>query len=73
MPSEAKGPNRERKISLAAAYTPLGPDAHYDRKEYGKEVENASKNGFDYFITAFNMDTEPWEVNESSLAKTGES
>lgn len=64
--AEAKRHNRHSQITFAYAHTPLGPTEHYDRKEYGKHVEEASKNGFEYFITAFSMDGPPWESKASS-------
>lgn len=70
---EIRRRNREDKISFATAYTPLGPDQHYDRREYGREVERAANSGFDYFITAFSMDLPPWELGSSSLTKVTDS
>ncbi len=64
--AEARRHNRQSRITFAYAYTPLGPTDHYDRKDYGKHVEEASKNGFEYFITAFSMDGPPWESEASS-------
>ena len=43
---QAKRNGKERKISLAAAYTPLGSDERYERKGYRREVEEAAKSGF---------------------------
>jgi len=63
---EAKNRNRENRVKFAFVYTPLGPTDHYDREMYGRKVEEASKNGFEYFITAFSMDGPPWEVEASS-------
>lgn len=64
--TEAKRYNRQNQIRFAYAYTPLGPSQHYSREHYGKHVEEAAKNGYDYFITAFNMDAAPWEVEAST-------
>jgi len=64
---EAERHGREGEVSFAAAYTPLGPGQGYDREQYRREVEKANTAGFSYFITAWNQDTAPWEVNASSL------
>ncbi len=64
--AEARRNNRQSGITFAYANTPLGPTDHYDRKDYGKRVEEASKNGFEYFITAFSMNGAPWESEASS-------
>ncbi len=69
--SEAK--RNERSLAFADAYTPLGPDQAYNRRDYGKKVEEASRNGLEYFITAFSMDVPPWEITDSSLHETTES
>ncbi len=66
---EAKRSGRRDKVEFAYAYTPLGPNQQYDREEYGKKVEEAADNGFDYFITAFNMDAAPWELDPPSIPK----
>ena len=62
----AKASNRQGRISFAYAHTPLGPTDHYDRSEYGKHVEEASRNGFEYFITAFSLTASPWDSQASS-------
>ncbi len=64
--AEARRNKRQSRITFAYAHTPLGPTGHYDRKDYGKHVEEASKNGFEYFITAFSTDGPPWESEASS-------
>ena len=64
---EANRHGREDKVSFAAAYTPLGPGQSYDREQYRREVKKAHKAGFSYFITAWNQDAAPWEVDASSL------
>ncbi len=69
--SEAK--RNGRSLAFADAYTPLGPDQAYNRRDYGKKVEEASRNGFEYFITAFSMEVAPWEITDSSLQETTES
>ena len=68
--AEARSHRRETKVSFAEAYTPLGPDQTYSREQYRGEVEQAVKKGFDYFVTAFNLDVAPWEIRESNLQKT---
>ena len=62
----AKSRNRQERISFAYAYTPLGPADHYDRAEYGKQVEEAQRDGFEYFITAFSLTAPPWDSEASS-------
>jgi len=70
---EADKCHRKDRIEFAYAYTPLGPDEHYDREEYGRKVREAAENGFDYFITAFNMDLAPWEASPQSMQSASES
>ncbi len=60
--------NRQENISFAYAHTPLGPTDHYDQLDYGNHVEEASRNGFEYFITAWPLARPPWE-NEASAPK----
>jgi len=62
----AKRHNRQEMISFAYAHTPLGPTDHYDRVDYGEHVEEASQNGFEYFITAFSLAAPPWSSEASS-------
>ncbi len=62
----ARRNTRQERISFAYAHTPLGPTDHYDRIEYGKHVEEASQNGFEYFITAFSLTAPPWDSEASS-------
>ena len=64
--AEAKRNNRQNHVRFAYAYTPLGPSQRYSREDYGKQVEMAAKSGYDYFITAFNMDAAPWEPEAST-------
>ncbi len=64
--AEARRHTRQSRITFAYACTPLGPIDHYDRKDYGKHVKEASKDGFEYFITAFSMGGPPWESEASS-------
>ncbi len=71
--SEAKLHGRKDDVSFAEAYTPLGPDQSYNRELYRKEVQRAASRGFTYFITAFNLDVAPWEVNDSTLRGVTES
>jgi len=66
---EAMRYSRRDKVAFAYAYTPLGPNQRYDREEYGKNVERAANSDFDYFITAFNMDAAPWELDPMSLPR----
>ena len=63
---EAQRYGREKQVAFAEAYTPLAPTDQYDIKEYQKRAEDAVKNGFEYFITAFAWDIAPWEVNKSN-------
>jgi alkanesulfonate monooxygenase SsuD/methylene tetrahydromethanopterin reductase-like flavin-dependent oxidoreductase (luciferase family) len=71
--AEAKLHARKDGVSFAEAYTPLGPNQSYNRELYRKEVEKADSKGFSYFITAFNLDEAPWEINGSNLQRTTES
>ncbi len=71
--AEAKLHGRKDDISFAEAYTPLGPDQSYNRELYLKEVQKAASKGFTYFVTAFNIDVAPWEVNDSTLQRVTES
>jgi alkanesulfonate monooxygenase SsuD/methylene tetrahydromethanopterin reductase-like flavin-dependent oxidoreductase (luciferase family) len=71
--AEAKLHGRRDDICFAEAYTPLGPDQSYNRDLYLKEVQKAASKGFTYFVTAFNLEVAPWEVNESTLQGVTES
>jgi Luciferase-like monooxygenase len=64
---EARHYGREEKISFALAYTPLGPGQQYNREQYRKEVDNADKSRFDYFITAWDTNVAPWDLDQTSL------
>ena len=66
---EASRLGRGDEIEFAYAYTPLGPNQQYDREQYSKKLEEAAENGFDYFITAFNLDIAPWEADPLSIPR----
>lgn len=69
---EAGRVGRSGKLKFAYAYTPLGPNQQYNRDEYGSKVKDAAEKGFDYFITAFNMEVAPWEVDPPSIHRVSE-
>jgi alkanesulfonate monooxygenase SsuD/methylene tetrahydromethanopterin reductase-like flavin-dependent oxidoreductase (luciferase family) len=71
--AEAKLHGRKDDIRFAEAYTPLGPDQSYNRELYLKEVQKAASKGSTYFVTAFNLEVAPWEVNDSTLQRVTES
>ena len=71
--AEAARHNRQDKVAFAKAYTPLGPNQKYNREQYRAEVGKAVTEGFSYFITAFNLEVAPWEVDERNVQKVTES
>jgi len=70
---QARRSGRDDKIEFAYAYTPLGPKQFYDREQYRKNVEDAKDQDYDYFITAFNMDAAPWDLDPISAPRVSES